>query len=538
MVNIFTADFSSLKGWRASASDWVTLETVDGVRCVRLTADGSLPDGADAVQLTQRLDRRRFTERGEYRLRFRARSDRFPQEYNVYLALRQGDRVSAAIGWEWRQVGPSWQIVEYDFRDVNPLATEIDLVLQVKAPGQVWIADLSVHELPAGTIGAEERSLKDVPRYSGSRRQVSILSDRRFVVEGKPFFPIGLWGIDFPDEQAMDDMVECGFNVSGTGHLVQRGPDGVRSFLDQLRARGLYAAGVLRFDCMGETAAALADAEQRIRQYDPIVSVTRLHPAFFMYDIADEPAWIGVRLSAFAQGAHWLRRQDPNHPLFSNQAPRGSVSLLRRWYRFVDVGGSDIYPWWNGEPDRHSDLPNRTLGVVGDETVKNLRAIGARKPVIMTLQAFGWSDGTTDPGLASRAYGYPPVAVQRFMVYDAIVHGATGVMLFQDQRYRGVNKAVKPVSTELRLLHDVLAAPSEAGFARCVDRRAASITRRQGSRRTVFVVNRSAEPLRTHLVVRNPDAHWTAYDGSRVERVADGLLIQLDAWGVGIYQTV
>ncbi len=530
-------EFLSLKGWTPANDPLVALERVDGVSCVKLSANPPAPEGTESTSIEQMLDIRSFETNSEYRLQFRAKSDHFPQLYNLYLATMRGERLVTSIGYEWRQVGGGWQDVKLDFRDVNTDATAAKVVIQVKAPGQVWIADLRVEKLLAGTIGAEERQLKDLPRYAGSPKYVQITSDRRFIVNGKPFFPIGQWDMAYPNEKAMDDMQECGYNLTGSGMLNLKTPEEVKTFLDQAQARSLHVLGLLRYDAFGEAAAAVAVAEQRHIMHKPVIDVTREHPAFFVYDVADEPGWIGNSLSALAAGAHFIRQHDPNHPIFSNQAPRGTISLLQRWYRFVDVGGCDIYPWWNGEPDRHSDQPDKTLSVVGAETIKNLTALGSRKPAIMTVQGFGWSEGTTSE-LATKGYGYPPANIQRYMVYDAIVCGATGILVFQDQRYPGViNMKIKPLTLELKALHDVLASPTEAGYARASDKRVKLITKIHQGKRTVIAVNRSDRALDCRISHSASAQTWQErISRRRMKSTEQGFTDRFDAWGVNIYE--
>lgn len=533
-------DFSSLGGWKLSnpANVSIGTDSADGVSSVKLSSEPNAVEGAESTSMWQFLDIKSFDSKAEYRLKFRARSDHFPQEYNLFLGMMQGEQLPFTVGYEWRQVGSAWQDVQLDFRDVNPVSTAVKLVIQIKAPGSVWISDLRIDKLPAGTIGSDERSLKDLPRYAGSAQHVKICSDRRFIVNGKPFFPIGLWGIDYPNERHMDDMRSYGFNVTGTGHLSDRGPGGVKSFLDQLHARGLMAIGVMRYALSPKTPQE-TEVDRMNGLYKPIMDVTRTHPAFFAYDIGDEVAWAGNDISAFSKGAHYIRECDPNHPVFTNAAPRGSIASLHRYYRFVDVGGSDIYPWWNGEPDRHSDLPNKTLAVVGDETTKNLQAIGSNKPVMMTLQAFGWSDGTSDEALRAKAYTYPPQNLIRFMVYDAIVSGATGILMFQDGRYDYINPKVKAVSLELRSMHDVLAAPSESRGARSADKRLKLITKLHQGRRTVIAVNCSDQGLECRITVPQDAKLWQDQRSRRkITLSRQGLTEGFEPWGVGIYEQI
>ena len=537
--------FESMDGWIASDPALVSLssDAVEGQSSLKVTSAPNAPEGTESTSVSRIIDIKEFDPQGEYRMQFRIRSDRFPQEYNVFMGLLQGDQWPANIGFEWRQVGPQWQDVQFDFRDVNTVVTAVKLMIQVKAPGSIWIDDLRIVKLPKGTIGAEERLLKDLPKYKGTSEFVKITPDRRFIVKGKPFFPIGAWGLDFPNEKVLRDMRDCGFNLTGTGHLYTKGAEGVKALLDQAQSYGLMVKGVLRFGVRGETPEALAEVERYKETFKPILEVTKSHPAFFAYDIADEPAWIGFNIPAFAEGAHFLRTSDPNHPIFSNQAPRQSIELFKRWYRFVDIGGSDIYPWWNGELDKHSDLPNKTYSVVGDECVKNLKAIGPGKPVVMTIQAFGWSDRERNPQPTDpKGYGYPPQNLQRFMAYDAITSGATGILFFQDMRYADesgnrLNEKVKPVSLELSAIHDVLAsATTTTSGVKSLDKRIKLITKKLGKDLYIIAVNTTGESVAANIGIPAAGGTWRVlFEGRNAVQKKNAITETFEPWDVNIY---
>lgn len=533
-------DFKSLNGWKLSNSALITLAPgpSGGVSSVKLSPDHKDMDGAESTSMSQQLDIRSFDSNSEYRMKFRARSDHFGPEYRVYIAVMQASKVISNIGLEWRQVGAQWQDVQVDFKDISRRATAIKLIIQVKAPGTAWISSLSIEKLPAGTIDADRQQVKDLPKYGGSPQHVNITNDRRFVVKGKPFFPIGMWGIDYPDEAEMDDLQKYGFNITGTGHFSDRGPDGVEKFLDQLQARGLMAMGVTWYALKPQSENMDTQQEQLNSIYRKIIDVTRTHPAFFGYDIGDEVAWAGNDVASFGKGAHYIRSCDPNHPIFTCAAPRGSIAHLAQYNRYVDMGGSDIYPWCNGEPDFHSDLPNKTISVVGDECVKSLKALGGNKPVLMTLQAFGWSDGTGDDPMRQKGYGYPPDNILRFMVFDAIVSGATGIMLYQNQFYQGkINPKVKLISLELRALHDLLAAPTEAKSATSSDKRVPLIVKNHNGKRTIIAVNRSDKGVNCQITVPKGLRSWQEMRSHKMHEVTKGSIsCSFDPWGVNIYE--
>jgi hypothetical protein len=127
-------------------------------------------------------------------------------------------------------------------------------------------------------------------------------------------------------------------------------------------------------------------------------------------------------------------------PIWINFAPRGpgcnnnNFAGLASWSANAGVVSMDIYPYDN--PTSGSSLPDTTISSVGGY-VDNLRnyvvgsGTGGRQiqPVWMVLQGFGISD---DPNAGEPSGGYgsdrPPWNVTRFMAYNAIIHGARGII--------------------------------------------------------------------------------------------------------------
>ena len=70
-------------------------------------------------------------------------------------------------------------------------------------------------------------------------------------------------------------------------------------------------------------------------------------------------------------------------------------------------------------PGAHSRLPNRELSLVGDCTDMIMEAAQDKQAVWMTLQ-IAWS-GVVNEG---RQLTFPTFPQERFMAYQAIIHGA------------------------------------------------------------------------------------------------------------------
>ena len=174
--------------------------------------------------------------------------------------------------------------------------------------------------------------------------------------------------------------------------------------------------------------------------------------------------WGGQQLEPIKEVYDLVREIDPYHPLWYNEAPCGEVSALREYAETTcDVYGIDIYPI--GAP--HGTLTeDRSMTAVGKHTDRCHQAVDYRKPVWMILQGMAW--GHIRPDTSKLPLDKVPDAIYptweqtRFMTYNAIVHGATGVQY----HYLGYTihlpdsywKDLRQVTLELEYMSPVLTA--------------------------------------------------------------------------------
>lgn len=389
-----------------------------------------------------------------YRLKYEAKAAKFGQDYRVYVGVWKGrgeeDWVTGE-DVEWRQGQEAWQQVSTEFTISSAEATFMQVVFQIRGPGTVWFDNVSLTEISAAST--QSSSLPPpIPKYVGSDKFVQITPERGFKINGKPFFPIKIWGWNPKTEADLAQLREFGFNTFGSEHADALGTIGTGVLLDKASKFGLKVMLTTRVEFDDRQVATLLP--DKLKRLATVIASAKDHPALFCYNLADEPAWLGYNLTAFSEGANLIRSIDPNHPISVNHAPRNKISELQAYNQYVDIAGSDIYPVWAGGKDIHSDLPNKTISVVGDETIKNLEAVDYKKPVIQTLQAFSWSDGARAD---RKGDPFPTHDQLRFMAYDAIVAGASGIAYFQDGRYPTLRPELKDVVQEIAALQDVLA---------------------------------------------------------------------------------
>jgi hypothetical protein len=133
-----------------------------------------------------------------------------------------------------------------------------------------------------------------------------------------------------------------------------------------------------------------------------------------------------------------ILHQLDGRPVWMNYAPRNTIHDMQQYAQAADIVGCDIYPVPSEDSQGHSDLVNQELSCVGDYTDR-FTEVGQGRPVWMVLQGFGWRDIIDHAEDAPKDKGRRPTRREsQFMLYDAIVHGARGVL------YWGSNYAQEP----------------------------------------------------------------------------------------------
>ena len=242
---------------------------------------------------------------------------------------------------------------------------------------------------------------------------------------GKLHFPIGFYELP-KDDAELKAMADAGVNLVRCGS---------RDDLDRAHAAGLLGWVSLGVQ-QGPTAALRAQIE----------SVAD-HPALAVWEGPDEIVWTFTAYSALEKIAGFTRddwnRQTPkavayaeeqgariipnmragirlvreldkrNLPFWINEAADSDLRFVREYVDAIDITGCDYYAV------RSTGTDLQSIG----RLVDRWHAIGRGKPVWMVLQAFSWH--TIRP---ERGRLYPSFAQSRFMAYDAIAHGARGIL--------------------------------------------------------------------------------------------------------------
>ena len=265
-------------------------------------------------------------------------------------------------------------------------------------------------------------------------------SHNRIVVDGKPFFPIGLYVVQCTDgryagqldeiaDSPFDTLINYAVNECGTGASVQQ----IEGYLDQLQARNLKLIFSLK-DYIGH-------GQKDIDTITHKVNTFKNHPAIISWYMNDELA--PERLSELQKRYKVVRDLDPNHPVWS---VHWNTNWLVAEAHTTDIVGVDPYP-----------IDNNPITLVSQ---KADAAQKAGKPLWLVPQIFNWRDY---PGDFRAETGRPPTRDEmRAMTYLAINHGARGLIYYSyfnirdDKDYRTRWLQIKEIASEIDRLRPVL----------------------------------------------------------------------------------
>ena len=338
-----------------------------------------------------------------------------------------------------------------------PLA---DGKFSVPAPAKGKTSELllGVRSAEGKEIYSEKKTLHNFPQNTV---EVTFNDEGGTLVNGKPFFHIGNWWFTNrgDEDEDLEFLKEAGFNVI---FLPNKHPDRF-PLLDMVQRHGLYGIIELPHNYPA-TAKSEAERTEFFSKWTGLIKQYQRHPALFGYFGPDEAMLAGFQIETMETFYRMARDNDPYHPLWFNEAPVGLVSELKAYAKNTcDVFGVDIYPL--GAP-HGTDLGDRSMTVVGLHTDRCMEAVEYRKPVWMILQGFSWTHmrrpARFKPASEVPDAIYPTYEQTRFMAFNSILHGATGIQYHYlgytvhvpDEFWKGIRRT----TLELKYLTPVLTA--------------------------------------------------------------------------------
>ena len=246
-------------------------------------------------------------------------------------------------------------------------------------------------------------TLRFVRLLEPSRRKVRIDSMKRTIVDGQPFFPLGMYFRNRDlNESNLAHYVEGPFNC-----LMPYAPMGLsEKDLAMYRAAGLKVIFDLRH---GTTDA--DGAETWVRK---TVAKFKDHPALLAWYTNDERPVSDIPKLAFRQRI--LEEIDPDHPTWSVQ---DVFSEARQYMGTYDVLGMDPYP-----------IPKKPIETAISSMRQGLEGTFGARAVWQVPQAFGWGWLKRKETKGQRA---PTQKEMANMTWQAIAGGANGIVYYAFQ---------------------------------------------------------------------------------------------------------
>ena len=256
--------------------------------------------------------------------------------------------------------------------------------------------------------------------------------------------------------------------------LAENGYNYTRVKANSAELDSAHACGLMAWIVTGSIRSGTRSVDkERIAQ---LVKRSKTHPSLLCWEMEDEPAFTWnsaeprIRPEPLIETYKLIKQGDPDHPVITNHGPVNLASTLASYNSSTDIVACDVYPViprgikpsYALYPDGlQGDLLNPYISQVGEYVDKMKKVVNGSKPVFMVLQAFAWEMLKKEEERDPLMIRYPAFKESRFMAFNAIVHGATGIL------YWGSNYTPQPsafisdlnrVTRELAGMQEILAA--------------------------------------------------------------------------------
>jgi hypothetical protein len=264
----------------------------------------------------------------------------------------------------------------------------------LKFPFQISSATAGRYTVTARLLKPDASLLLEAQDVIAIVEKPASFTHGHYEVEGKPFFPIGIWHVEDPEKE-FPLLQEAGFNTV-QGNATHDLKELVR-YMDLAEAHQIYVCLPLYAGMKVKENFASSRSKMRL---------LKDHPALLSYWLQDEPDVWQTKATELVELRWILNENDPKHP--------GSAVLFGTSTRFMELQQAVDTVFVDPYPKRKRSLPHTE---VRDEIE---RAKKAGKPIAIAIQAFEWLPQWVKPSV-SEFENY---------VYQALIHGVVGVTYY------------------------------------------------------------------------------------------------------------
>ena len=349
-------------------------------------------------------------------------------------------------------------------------------------------------------------------KFAPAAREVKIdLFSQSLLVDGEPFFPIGLYWLRAED---LGPMRRLHFN-SGDYYYKLRGEE-VASLMDAAAVEGMQILLEL-------TEYARREPEPDYQAIAALVKRYRQHPALLAWYLVDEPAETKMAPASALAMYELIRELDPYHPVY---LVNNRSHTYAAYSDASDILAIDVYP-----------IPNYPITQVGAYMEQARWTSLERKPVWLIAQAFGGVEH----------WARSPTATElRNMVYQGLVGGAKGVLFYRycQENERHIQplalwREVQRLAAELAELGPVLLQEEHSLEAQLAGAEIKVAIKEYNRDFYVFAVNVAEDPQRLDLRLEGlpPMGEAEVLYGQAAPMLANGrLAAELEPLGTAVFR--
>ncbi len=343
------------------------------------------------------------------------------------------------------------------------------------------------------------------------KTQYSYSADGMMNIHGKRTFLLGLY--QKPNQpNSLESLVKTGFNLINLPADI--------GILDSAKATGMNA-----WVTLGTIDP--AKREESWKKIKQSVVLLKNHPSILAYELADEPAYtwnsdqLRILPSIMRETRDSVKKADPKHLIYLNHASVNLVETMKQYNPSNDITACDIYPvipagikimYALNSDGKQGDLPNTTLSQVGDYVDKMRQVCGPNRPLLMVLQGFAWEMLRPAAERENSKIHYPTYEELWFMSWDAILHGANGLIwwgtAFTPPEH-AFHKDLAKVVNNLSSLSNLLSAPAKAypiqfryhEMGHSISKGIEVMVKLDGKNIWIFTVNTERYPVKADIIV-------------------------------------
>ncbi len=283
---------------------------------------------------------------------------------------------------------------------------------------------------------------------------VQLDGGRCLKVNGKPFFPIGMYAANVPD---FPMLAEAGFNTVhayGWEHQANaKIPEWGKEYLDAAQQHGLKAlVGLNRSEIVEKQ---YANSVRRIEMF-------RDHPALLAWHTMDEPGAGTKDAKQFNADLYMpaiyqtIKQHDPQHPV---TAVLCQFVNHKRFTASLDIHQADYYPI---PPIPAGNFIGTGFAGITGHAQYARKACDGQKPSWFVCQFFDYALTRKDKNIPPEWHGFPTQEELRTMSYTAVAAGARGIFYYSLSAMRqyvreggSADEYWRRVSSVARELHDL-----------------------------------------------------------------------------------